>query len=384
MNMGLFTLTEEQEMLRKVIREFVEAEIAPKAHEWDEQNYCPTELFGLLGEMGIIGTFVPEEYGGAGLGFIERSICLEELGRHSAGLAISVMAHQLCMGGILFFGTEEQKQKYLPDLASGKKIGALSLTEATGGSDFMGQKSTGEFKDGKWVLNGRKCFITNAAVADIDLWTVITGKNEKGRPVMTAFLIDKDTPGHTSGRVEHKIGLRSSNTGDVSCVNVTLGPEQMLAQEGSGPKIALSTIQEVGRAGMSAINVGILRGCLEESVKFSNERIIYGKPLNKLMNIQFAIAETKLDYETAWLLTYRAAAMKDQGMPCAGEFAQSKYLATEGAIRSAKRTIDLMGGYGAINEYPVGRFLRDALAGSTAGATSDVLKVVIAAETLKR
>ena len=380
----MFTFTEEQEMLRKVIREFVEAEVAPKAQEWDEKNHCPVEIFQMLGEMGIVGTFVPEKYGGAGLGFVERTICLEELARHSAGLAITVMAHQLCMGGILNFGSEEQKQKYLPDLASGKKIGSLSLTEATGGSDFMGQKATGEFKDWQWVINGRKCFITNSHLADVDLWTVITGQNEKGRSILTAFLIDKDTPGHTAGRTEHKLGLCSSNTGDVSCVNVKLSPQQMLSQEGDGPKIALSTIQEVGRAGMSAICLGLLRGCLEESIKFSNERIIYGKPLNKLMNIQFTIAENKLDYEAARLLTYRAASMKDQGLPCACEFALAKYAGNEGAIRAAKRTIDMMGGYGVINEYPIGRFLRDALAGSTAGGTSDVLKVVIAAETLKR
>lgn len=375
--------TEEQEMLRMSIREFVEAEVKPNAKEWDEKSYCPIELFPALGDMGILGTFVPEEYGGVGLGYIERSVCLEELARHSAGLAITVMAHQLCLGGILSYGTEAQKQKYLPDMCSGKKIGALSLTEPTGGSNFMGQTATGECKDGQWVINGRKCFITNAMLADIDLWTVVTGENEKGRAVLSAFLIDKGTQGHNPGRTEHKMGMRSSNTGDISCVNVELAPEQLLNGEGMGAKIALSTIQEVGRAGMSAINVGILRGCLEESVQFSKERIVYGRPLHKLVNIQFAIAENKLDYETAKLLTYRAADRKDKGLSCSCEFALAKYAATEGAIRAAKRTIDLMGGYGVINEYPIGRFLRDAISGSTAGGTSDVLKVVIAAETLK-
>lgn len=378
-----FFFNEDQQMLRKVIREFVEAEIAPHAQKWDEENHCPVELFETLGEMGIVGTFVPEEYGGAGLGFTERAICLEELARHSAGLAITVMAHQLCMGGILTYGNEEQKQRYLPDLASGRKIGSLSLTEAIGGSHFMGQQSSGELKEGRWHLNGRKCFITNSHLSDIDLWTVITGENEKGKPVMSAFIIEKDTPGRTSGRTEHKLGMCSSNTGDVTCVNVSLSPEQMLGVEGSGPKIALTTIQEVGRAGMSAISLGILRGCLEESINFSSERILYGKPLHRLPNIQFAIAENKLDYESSMLLTYRAAALKDQNQPCACEFALSKYAATEGAIRAAKRTIDLMGGYGCINEYPIGRFMRDAIAGSTAGGTSDILKIVISAETLK-
>lgn len=380
----MFTFTEEQEMLRRAVREFVEAEVAPKAQEWDEQDHCPAELFPLLGDMGIIGIFVPEAYGGVGLGYVERVICLEELARHSAGLAITVMAHQLCMGGVMNYGTEEQKQKYLPDLARGRKIGALSLTEATGGSNFMGQTSIGEWKDGQWVLNGRKCFITNAHLADLDLWTVVTGKNAKGRPELSAFLIDRGTPGHTPGRAEHKLGMRSSNTGDVSCVNVQVDSSQMLEQRGKGAKVALSTIQEVGRAGMSAINLGILRGCLEESVQFANDRILYGKPLHHMTNIQFSLAENRLDYETARLLTYRAASMKDKGVPCSAEFAMAKYAATEGAIRAAKRTIDLMGGYGVINEYPVGRYLRDALAGSTAGGTSDVLKVVIAGETVKQ
>ncbi len=381
--MSMFVFTEEQQLLRKAVREFVEAEIAPHAKRWDEENHCPIELFPELGRLGMIGTFVPECYGGVGMGYIERVICLEELARHSAGLAITIMAHQLCMGGILLFGSEEQKQKYLPDMATGKKVGALSLTEAIGGSNFMGQQSTGMQQDGKWLLNGRKCFITNAHLADVDLWTVVTGKNARGRSVLTAFLMDKDTQGRMPGRAEHKLGMRSSNTGDISCVNVELDESHILEKEGSGAKIALSTIQEVGRAGMSAICLGILRGCLEESLEFSKERMIYGKPLHKLINIQFSLAENRLDYESARLLTYRAAGMKDAGEPCAGEFALAKYAATEGAIRAAKRTIDLMGGYGVINEYPVGRFLRDALTGSTAGGTSDVLKVVIAAESLK-
>lgn len=381
--MSMFVFSDEQQLLRKSVREFVENEIAPYAKQWDEENHCPIELFPKLGELGVIGTFIPEEYGGVGMGYIERIICLEEIARHSAGLAITIMAHQLCMGGILLFGSEEQKKKYLPDLANGRKVGSLSLTEAIGGSNFMGQQATGVHQNGKWVINGRKCFITNAHLADVDLWTVVTGKNAKGRASLTAFLIDKETKGRTPGRAEHKLGMKSSNTGDVNCVNVELNETQLLDREGSGAKIALSTIQEVGRAGMSAVCLGILRGCLEESLQFSKERMIYGKPLHKLPNIQFSLAENKLDYESAKLLTYRAASMKDDSEPCSCEFALAKYAATEGAIRAAKRTIDLMGGYGVINEYPVGRFLRDALTGSTAGGTSDVLKVVIAAESLK-
>lgn len=380
--MQFFKFSEEQEMLRKAVREFVEAEIAPHAHEWDEQDYCPVELFPKLGELGIAGVFVPEKYGGAGLGHVERAICLEEISRYSAGLGIALMTHHLGVAAILYYGTEEQKQKYLPKLASGEKIGGLSVTEPGGGSDFMGQKATGELKDGKWVINGRKCFITNSHIADVDVWTVITGTDEKGRPAMTAFIIDADTPGHTPGRKEHKLGLRGSVTGDVICADVVVEPEQMLQKVGAGAKIAMSSIQEVGRAGMSAICVGILRGCVEESVKFANERILYGKPINKLQAIQFIIAENRVDYEAAKLLTYRAAGLKDAGAPCATEFAMAKLYSTEAAVRSAKRTIDLMGGYGCINEYPAGRFLRDALASIPAGGTSHVQMMIIAGATI--
>ncbi len=369
-------------MLRKAVREFVEAEVAPKAHEWDQEDHCPVELFPVMGELGITGVFVPEQYGGAGLGHVERAICIEEISRYSAGLGIALMTHHLGIAAILNHGSEEQKQKYLPDLAAGKKIGGLSVTEPGGGSDFMGQKASGEFKDGSWVLNGRKCFITNSHIADADVWSVVTGKDDKGRPVLSAFIIDKGLAGHTPGRKENKLGLRGSVTGDVNCVDVKLPAGQLLGKEGAGAKIAMSSIQEIGRAGMSAICVGILRGCVEEGVKFANERIIYGKPLAKVQAIQFMIAENRVDYEAANLLTYRAAGLKDAGLPCATEFSVAKYFASEAAVRSARRLIDSMGGYGCINEYPAGRFLRDALASIPSGGTSQVQLMIVGGVTL--
>ena len=381
--MTFFQFTEEQEMLRKAVREFVEAEIAPHAAEWDEKEICPVDIFPKMGEMGITGIFVPEQYGGTGLGHVERAICLEEISRYSAGLGIALMTHHLGIAPILYYGTEEQKEKYLPDLALGKKICGLSVTEPAGGSDFMGQKATGELKDGKWVINGRKCFITNASVADVDIWAVVTGKDEKGRVLMTAFIIDKDTPGHSSGREEHKIGLHGSATGDVICNDVVLGEDAVLGEVNKGAKLAMSSIQEIGRAGMAAISVGLLRGCLEEGVKFANERVLYGKPLSRLQAIQFIIAENRVAYEAAKLLTYHAASLKDAGKPCANEFSMAKLFATEAAVEAAKKTIDLMGGYGCINEYPVGRFLRDAVATIPAGGTSHIQKIIIAGTALK-
>jgi alkylation response protein AidB-like acyl-CoA dehydrogenase len=381
--MELFKFVEEQEMLRKVVREFVEAEIAPKADEWDKKDYCPVELFPKMGEIGITGIFIPEEYGGAGLGHVERTICLEEISRYSAGLGIALMTHYLGMAPILYFGSEEQKKKNLPDLAAGKKICGLATTEPGGGSDFTGQKAIGEIKNGKWIINGRKCFITNSHIADICIWTVVTGKNEKGYSKMTAFIIDKDAPGHKPGRKENKFGLRGSVTGEDVCVNVEVEPNLIIGKEGEGAKIAMNCIQEVGRAGMASIALGILRGCLEESIKFSSQRIIYDKPLNKLQSIQFIIAENRVDYEAAKLLIYHAASLKDAGKTCATEYSIAKLFATEAAVNASKRTIDLMGGYGCINDYPAGRFLRDAVATIPGGGTSHIQKIIIANNTIK-
>ncbi|MDR3230707.1 MAG: acyl-CoA dehydrogenase family protein [Synergistaceae bacterium] len=380
--MHFFEFTEEQKMLRKAVREFVDAEIAPKAAEWDEKDVCPVELFKKMGELGINGIFVPEQYGGAGQGSVARAICLEEISRHSAGLGIAMMTHHMGPYPILLYGTEEQKKKYIPDLCSGKKVGGLAVTEPGGGSDFSGQKTTGEKKDGGWVLNGRKCFITNSHIADTSVVTAKTGEDEKGRPKLSAFIVEKGTKGFEAGRKEHKLGLRGSVTGDVVLTDVKVPADALLGKEGDGAKIGMNAIGEVGRAGMSAICVGILRGCVEEAVKFSNERIVYGKPISKLQAIQFEVAKIRTYYEAARLMTYSAASLKDDGKPCANEVAMAKYFSTEYATDASKRLMDLMGGYGVINEYPVGRFLRDALASIPSGGTSHIMQIIIAANTL--
>jgi len=379
--MQFFQFTEDQEMLRKAVREFVEAEIAPKAAGWDEQDYFPAELFPVMGEMGITGIFVPEEYGGAGMGHVERAICIEEVARHSAGLAIALMTHHLGMAAILDFGSEEQKKKYLPELCAGTKLGGLAVTEPGGGSDFAGQKTTAELADGQWVLNGRKCFITNHN-ADVNVITTVTGKDEKGRNQLTAFIVEKGTAGFGAGRKEHKLGLRGSVTGDVVLDAVKVSEGNIIGKAGAGSKIGMASIGEVGRAGMTAICVGILRGCVEEAVKFANERVLYGKPIAKLQAIQFEIANIRTEYEAAKLLLYYAAGKKDAKLPATPDFAIAKYYSSEAAARAAKRTMDLMGGYGVINEYPVGRFLRDALASIPSGGTSHIQQLIIAGNTL--
>jgi alkylation response protein AidB-like acyl-CoA dehydrogenase len=376
--------TEQQNMLRQAVREFVEAEIAPNAAKWDEEDYCPTELCPKMGELGMMGVFVSEQYGGVGLGWTERGIILEEIARHSAGLAMMLMTHHLGVAAILNFGNEEQKQTYLPDLAKGNKIASLSVTEPSGGSD-LGNPQTEAVEDGdKWIINGRKVFITNSHIADVDVTVAKTGVNEKGRAMSSAFITESTMDGHRAGREENKLGLRGSVTGEVIYKDLAVPAKNMLGKSGDGVKIALSTISGVGRPGIASIGVGILQACLEQSIKFAQERILYGRPLTKLQAIQFMIADNRLEYEIAEALTYQALALRDAGVRCDAECAMAKLYSTEAAIRAAKRTMEIMGGYGVINEYPVGRYLRDALACIPAGGTSQIMQIIIANDTIRK
>jgi alkylation response protein AidB-like acyl-CoA dehydrogenase len=380
--MHFFEFTDEQNMLRKAIREFTEAEIAPNAAKWDELDVCPEDIFKKLGELGVNGIFVPEQYGGAGLGHVERAICLEEISRHSGGLGMTVMTHHLGIFPILQFGSERQKD-LLPALCSGTKMCGLAVTEPGGGSDFMGQKTTANKNGSEWLINGRKCFITNSHNADVTVFTAKSGEDEKGRNKLSAFIIEKGFKGFEPGRKEHKLGLRASVTGELIFSDVHLPDDAILGEEGSGARIGMEGISEIGRAGMSAIAVGILRGCLEEAIKFANERILYGKPIARLEAIQFEVAKIRTSYEAARLLTYYAASLKDSGMSCTDAIATAKFFSTEASVDAAKRAIDLMGGYGVINEYPLGRFLRDAMTTIPSGGTSHIHQIVIAGSTLK-
>ncbi|MFZ5634000.1 MAG: acyl-CoA dehydrogenase family protein [Bacillota bacterium] len=377
-----FSFSKDQDLLRKAVREFVEAEVAPMAARWDEEDTCPLGVFRKLGELGFVGAFVPAEYGGAGLGYTERAIIIEEIARHSAGFAMFVMTHHLAVAALLEFGSEEQKKKYLPDLATGKKVSALLVTEPTGGSDLAGHQSTGEPVDGGWALNGRKCFASNSHVADVNVITVKTGTDEKGRATLTAFIVESGNPGLSLGRKENKLGLRVSIMGDLIMNNCRVGSGAILGGEGKGQRVALSTISEVGRAGMSAISLGILRACLEDMVKFAKDRKLYGKPISALQAIQFSIAETRIEYEAARLLTYSALSLKDAKKRCDVELAMAKYFSSEAAVKAAKRNMDNMGGYGVLNDYPAGRYMRDALATLPSAGTSNIMKVIVAAGTL--
>ncbi len=248
----------------------------------------------------------------------------------------------------------------------------------------MGQKSTGQLVDNEWVLNGRKCFITNSHCMGVNVVSVRTGEDAKGRPQLSAFIVEGGTPGHNAGRKEKKAGLRGSFTGDIILDNVRLPQDNLLGKQGDGAKISLGTLGEMGRGGTAAVALGILRGCLEESVKYAKERIIYGKPLSNLTNIQFAIAQNRTDYEAARLLTYNAVGIKDAGKLCSSEIAMAKFFAAEAAVNAAKRTMDLMGGYGVVTDYPVSRYLRDAMATIPGCGTSHIMQIIIAGGELRK
>ena len=380
---AVFNFSEEQEMIRAAAREFAETEIAPHAAEWDSEDVCPIELSPVLAEIGAAGTFVPEIYGGPGLGHVERAIFIEEISRYSGGLGIALMTHHLAIEAILRFGSEEQKGKYIPDLVSGAKIGGLAVTEPGGGSDFAGQQCFAEKTENGWFLNGRKCFITNAGIADTNVIICKTGEDEKGRGVLGAFIVEKENKGLKPGRHENKLGLRGSITGDVLLENCLVPEDALIGKVGDGAKIGMTAIGEVGRAGMAAICVGLLKGACEDASKFAKERVVGGKPISKHQAIQFELAEIRTEYEAAKALLYTAASVKDDGKPATTAFAIAKYFASEATVRGTKRCIDVLGGYGVVNEYAAGRYLRDALASIPSGGTSHIQRLIIGGDTLK-
>jgi len=360
------------EQVRKAAKDFAEREVAPHAAEWDERGICPIDVLKKMGKLGFLGTIVDR---GSGYGYTARAIILEEVARYSAGLAMAAMTHSLVIEAILRSGSEEQKE-ILPELAAGEYIGALATTEPSGGSDFAGQQTMAEIRDGRWVINGRKCFVTNFDIADI---CIVTARSAADKDEISAFIIRKG--GFEVGSKDSKLGLRSSSTGEILLNSVDDGA--LLGERGEGRKITLKAIAEVGRSGSAAIALGIIRGCLEDGVRFARDRIVYGKPLTDIQAIQFFIAESRLDYETAKLMVYRAAALKDESKRCEVESSMAKLYSTEAAIRVAERTIRIMGGYGLMNQYPAGRYLRDAVATISASGTSEIMKIVIAGDTIR-
>jgi alkylation response protein AidB-like acyl-CoA dehydrogenase len=370
-----FTFTEEQEMFRKAAREFAENQVAPRVAEMEATGKVSVAVVRALAEAEMMALTIPEQFGGLGLGYTARMIALEEISRISVATAMMLQVFALGIEPILKFGSEAQKQKYLPGLASGDRLATTAVTEATGGSDPTGIR-TSYRKDGEdYIINGRKCFITNSHIADT---LTILAKDENDPKAFSAFILEKGMPGFKATHEENKVGMRGCNTGELAFEDLRVSKEQLLFTEGKGLRVTMAAIGDVGRGGMVGCALGVQAACLEASVKFARERILYGKPISQLPTIQSKLAEMKIDLEAGRLLAYRACAIQDKGQPSSNEFAVAKYFTTEAAQKAAKMAVDIHGGYGCMQEYAVSRYLRDAFVLGPSAGTSDIMKVIIA------
>ena len=370
-----FTFTEEQEMFRQAAREFAETRVAPKVAEMEETGQVNAEVVKALGEAEMMAVTIPQEYGGLGLGYVARLIALEEISRVSVATAMMLQVFGLGIEPVIKSGTEEQKQRYLPGLATGERLATVAVTEPTGGSDPKGGRTFYKKDGDDYIISGRKCFITNSHIADT---IVVLAKDEENPDAFSAFIIEKAMEGFRPTHEEHKVGMRGCNTGELAFENCRVPGENLLGVEGKGMRVAMAAIGDVGRGGMVGCALGLQAACLEASLKFANERILYGKPISRLQTIQNKLADMKIDLEAGRLLGYRAAAMQDKGLRASNEFAVAKYYATEAAQKAAKMAADIHGGYGCMEEYPVTRYLRDSFVLGPSAGTSDIMKIIIA------
>lgn len=378
-----FRLSEEQKMLQETIRDFAENELRPVAAEFDHTAQFPTEIVKKLAELGFMGIPFPEKYGGAGLDYISYAIAIEEISVACAATGVIVSAHtSLCCDPIYFAGTEEQKQKFLTPLASGRKIGCLGLTESSAGSDAANIKTTAQLDGNEWVINGAKLFITNAAQAEIAVITAITDKS-LGHKGISAFIVEKGAPGFKVGKIEDKLGIKASSTAELIFEDCRIPKENLLGPLGGGFKIALQTL-DGGRIGIAAQAVGIARASLEVSTKYAKERVQFGKPISDLQAIQWMLADMATQVDAARLLTWRAAAMKASNERYSQQSAMAKLFASEVATDAAHKAIQIHGGYGYTKDYPVERYYRDARITEIYEGTSEIQRLVIAANLLKQ
>ena len=372
----MFRLDEEHLELQASFKEFAENEIKPLAKEIDETERFPLESVKKMAEMGMMGLPIPEEYGGSGIDQLGYVLEIEELAKVCATTAIIVSAHtSLCCWPILKFGTEEQKQKYLVPLARGEKLGAFALTEPSAGTDASMQKSTAVLDGDAYVLNGSKIFITNAGAADVFIVFAMTDK-EQGTRGISAFIVERDMPGFSMSKPENKMGLRASSTCELIFDNVRVPKDNLLGQEGKGFKIAMATL-DGGRIGVAAQATGIAQGAIDEAVKYTTERIQFGRRISQFQNTQFTLADMQTKTDAARLLVWRAAAAEQDGQPYTAPAAMAKLFAAETASYVTNRAVQLFGGYGYSKDYPVERMMRDAKVTEIYEGTSEVQKMVI-------
>lgn len=372
-----FNLSEQELAVQKLAREFAQNEIAPHVMKYDESQEFPMEIAKKLGDIGFLGIIFPEEYGGAGFSTLEYAIIVEEISKVDPSMGLTIAAHNgLCTNHIYSFANEELKKKYLPDLTTGKKLGAWGLTENVSGSDAAGMATTAERKNGHYIINGSKLFITQGSVGETFVVTAVTDK-EKKKNGISAFILEKGMKGFTTGKKENKLGMRSSDTAELIFENVEVPAENLIGEEGQGFKQCMK-ILDGGRIAIAALSLGIAQGALDASLKYSKERKQFGKSLSHFQGIQFKLSDMATQADAARLMVYKAAWMKDNGMEINLSAAMAKFYASEIATTSTNEAIQIHGGYGFMKEFPVEKLYRDVKLMTIGEGTSEVQKMVIA------
>jgi alkylation response protein AidB-like acyl-CoA dehydrogenase len=376
-----FRLTDEQEILRRTVREFAEAEIGPHVLEWDEAQHFPMELLPKLAALGLTGIQFPEEYGGAAMSAVDYCICIEELARVCPAIALSVAAHNgLCSAHIALFGTDEQRRRYLPRLVQGDVLGAWGLTEASAGSDAAGMRTTAVREGSDWVINGSKNFITHGSIGGLMVVIAVTDR-AKGHRGISAFIVERGAPGMSAGKKENKLGMRASDTSEVVFEGCRVPASQLLGQEGEG---FINTLQvlDAGRIGIAALSVGLAQGAYDAARRYAKERRQFGQPIAAFQAIQWKLADNAVRIEAARLLTYRAAYLKDRGVRMTKESSMAKLFASEIAVRAADDCVQIHGGYGFVKDYPAEKYFRDVKLLTIGEGTSEIQRLVIARQLL--
>ena len=372
-----FNLSEQELAVQKLARDFAQNEIAPYIMKYDEAQEFPMEIAKKLGDIGFLGIIFPEEYGGSNFSTVEYAIIVEEISKVDPSMGLTIASHNgLCTNHIFKYANDALKKKYLPDLTTGKKLGAWGLTENVSGSDAAGMATTAERKNGHYILNGSKLFITQGSVGETAVVTAVTDKSKKSNGI-SAFILEKGWKGFKTGKKENKLGMRSSDTAELIFENVEVPAENLIGEEGQGFKQCMQ-ILDGGRIAIAALSLGIGQGALDASLKYSKERKQFGKTLSEFQGIQFKLSDMATELDAARLLTYKAAWLKDQGRDINLQAAIAKYYASEAATRATNEAIQIHGGYGFLKDFPVEKLYRDVKLMTIGEGTSEVQKMVIA------
>ncbi|HHT9124245.1 MAG TPA: acyl-CoA dehydrogenase [Candidatus Brocadiia bacterium] len=377
-----FSLTEEQRLLKETVRDFAQTEIKPFALKWDKTGEFPSNVLKKAAQLGLMGIFIPTEYGGSGMDTVAYVLALEEICKADAGVGVIVSVNNsLVCDPIFHFGTEEQKKRYLIPLAKGEMLGCFALTESGAGSDPAGMATQAIKENDCYVLNGTKLFATNGAHAQVTITFAVTDKGS-GSKGISAFIVERGMPGFSVTKEEDKMGIRSSDTAELVFENCRILKENLLGKEGDGLKIALATL-DGGRIGIATQAIGIAQACLEESIKYSKERTQFGEPIANFQAIRWMLSDMSTEIEAARMLTFKAAYLKDKGVRYSREASEAKLYASEMANRVAYKAVQVFGGYGYIKDYPVEKYYRDVRVTTLYEGTSEIQRLVIARELLK-